>query len=138
MQFDVLTCSEGQSMTMKMETEMAAMQPVNIISNRNFEANILSTDRPVLLMCVSGGRAYAEQEQVLRQLSGSFRRMVDICCLEEDFINGFREMYNIKGTPVFLLFHKGQEKGRMLGRADKDRLEAFLTRNLSHIPTGLR
>lgn len=122
-------------MTMKMETEKAAVQPVNIISNRNFEANILSSDRPVLLMCVSGVRAFAEQEQVLRQLSGRCRKLIDICCLEEDFINGFKEMYNIKGTPVFLLFHKGQEKGRMLGRADKDCLEAFLTRNLPQLAT---
>lgn len=113
-----------------METEMAALEQVLIISNRNFEADILSTDRPVLLMCVSGGRAYAEQKQVLQQLSGRFREQVGLCCLEEDLINGFKEMYNIKGTPVFLLFHNGREMGRMLGMADRDRLEAFLIRNL--------
>jgi len=115
---------------MKMETSMAAIQPLNVISNSNFEAEILAADRPVLLMCVSGGRVYAEQARVLKQLSGRYRKMVDIGCLEEDFMNGFREMYNIKGTPVFLLFHRGQEKGRMLGTADKERLEAFLTQNL--------
>jgi len=115
---------------MKMDANSTALQPMNVISNRNFEVKILATDRPVLLMCVSGGRVYAEQVRVLKQLSDPYRRMVDICCLEEDFINGFREMYGIKGTPVFLLFHGGKETGRMLGMADKERLEAFLARNL--------
>jgi thioredoxin-like negative regulator of GroEL len=103
---------------------------MNVISNRNFKVKILDTDRPVLLMCVPGGRIYVEQARVLKQLSSQYRRMVDICCLEEDFSNGFREMYGIKGTPVFLLFNGGKETGRMLGMADKERLEAFLTRNL--------
>jgi thioredoxin-like negative regulator of GroEL len=120
---------------MKTEVDMAPLQPMNIISNNNFEDEILVRDKPVLLMCVPGGQVYAEQEQVLNQLSGQYRKMVDICCLEEDFINGFKKMYSIKGTPVFLLFHRGQEMGRMLGMADKERLEAFLDWNLPPIST---
>jgi thioredoxin-like negative regulator of GroEL len=108
-----------------------AEQSVNVVSNRNFEAEILATDRPVLLMCASGRRVNAEQAQVLNQLSDQYRRMVDIYCLEEDYINGFKEMFGIKGTPVFLLFLGGKEKGRMLGRADRERLETFLNRNLA-------
>ena len=115
---------------MKMETNSTAAQPVNVISNSNFEAEILATDRPVLLLCASGGEVYADQTRVLKQLSDPYRKMVDICCLEEDFINGFKEMYQIKGTPVFLLFHSGEEKGRLLGMTDKERLETFLTQNL--------
>jgi hypothetical protein len=80
---------------------------MNVISNRRFEAKILAADRPVLLMCVPRGQVYAEQARVLKRLSSFYRRMVDICCLEEDFMNGFKEMYKIKGTPVFLLFHGG-------------------------------
>lgn len=115
---------------MKTEVDMATLQPINIISNNNFETEILATDKPVLLLCVPGGRIYAEQVQVLKQLSDRYSKMVNICCLEEDFINGFKKMYSIKGTPVFLLFHRGQEMGRMLGMADQERLEAFLDRNL--------
>ena len=44
--------------------------------------------------------------------------------------SGFKKMYSKKGTPVFLLFQRGQEMGRMLGMADQERLEAFLDRNL--------
>ena len=117
-------------MKMKTEIDMAALQLMNIISNNNFEAEILTTDKPVLLMCVPGGRVFAEQARVLEQLSDRYSKMVDIGCLEEDFINGFKRMYSIKGTPVFLLFYRGQEIGRMLGMTDKERLEAFLERNL--------
>ena len=56
---------------MQMETNTTAIHPLNVISNRNFETAILSTDRPVLLMCVSGGRVYAQQARVLEQLSES-------------------------------------------------------------------
>lgn len=115
---------------MRKDQETRAMPLVNIISNSNFEAEILTGDKPVLLMCVSGGRMYAEQARVLKQLSGAYGQMVDICCLEEDFVNGFKKMYGINGTPVFLLFHRGQEMGRMLGRVDKERLVAFLARHL--------
>ena len=120
---------------MNRESDSRAEQSVSIVSNRNFEAEILATDRPVLLMCASGRRVNAEQAQVLNQLSDQYRRMVDIYCLEEDYINGFKEMYGIKGTPVFLLFLGGKEKGRMLGRVDRERLETFLNRYLSQIST---
>ena len=123
---------------MKTEVDMAPLQPMHIISNNNFEAEILARDKPVLLMCVPGGQVYVEQEQVLKQLSGPYRKMVEICCLEEDFINGFKKMYSIKGTPVFLVFHRGQEMGRMLGMADKERLEAFLERILPPRSTNKR
>ena len=51
-------------------------------------------------------------------------------------LNGFKEMYAIKGTPGFLLFNRGEEKGRMLGLADKERLETFLARNLPPVSIG--
>ena len=120
---------------MNRKSATKAEPSVNVVSNRNFEAEILATDRPVLLMCASGRRVNAEQAQVLNQLSDQYRRMVDIYCLEEDYINGFKEMYGIKGTPVFLLFLGGKEKGRMLGRVDRERLETFLNRYLSQTST---
>ena len=120
---------------MQMEKDHTTYQSLNVISNTNFQAEVLATDKPVLLMCVSGGRVYAQQARVLRQLSSHYRKIVDACCLEEDFINGFREMYEIKGMPAFLLFHRGEEKGRLLGRADKERLETFLARVLGPAST---
>ena len=52
--------------------------------------------------------------------------------LEEELINGFRQMLHIKGTPVYLLFFQGKEKGRMLGMAGEEQLTAFLFRYLSN------
>ena len=48
--------------------------------------------------------------------------------LEEDFIYAFKQMYHIAGLPIFLLFDKGKEIGRMLGMADPGHLGAFLAR----------
>ena len=103
-----------------MNTTIASIYPVNIISNSNFEAAVLSTEKPVLLMCAPGGRDCTQQTGVLKAISRLYPDSVEVCRLEEGFINGFKQMYTIKGTPIFLLLHRGREIGRLLGMADED------------------
>ena len=67
---------------------------------------------------------------MLARISERYRDSVEVCRLEEELINGFRQMYAIKGTPIFLLLQRGRELGRMLGLADVDRLQAFLDQHL--------
>ncbi|MBW1902111.1 MAG: hypothetical protein JRJ20_10810 [Deltaproteobacteria bacterium] len=113
-----------------METATSVNHRITVISNSNFETEVLCTEKPVLLMCMLQGQEYSEQIRVLKQVLETYDGLIGMRRLEEDFINGFKQMYSIKGTPVFLLFHEGKEKGRMLGMADRERLEAFLTQNL--------
>jgi len=114
-----------------METTVSSIQRITVISNSNFREVVLENEKPVLLMCASKDQETIEQTRILEQVLTTYDESIAACLLEEDFINGFKQMYNIKGTPVFLLFEKGELKGRMLGIADKERLETFLSQMLS-------
>jgi len=113
-----------------METAVSFNSEITAISNSNFREMVLESEEPVLLMCASRDQGGAEQTRIMLKAVGNFHKAIDVCRLEEDFIHGFKQMYKIKGTPVFLLFEKGHLRGRMLGMADTERLEAFLVQVL--------
>jgi len=99
------------------------------ISNLNFENQVLRSRQPVLLLCMTNQEMLAHQLEVLRQhIENNYNSGIRVCILEEDFIYAFKQMYNIAGLPIFLLFDKGKEIGRMLGMADSGHLRAFLAR----------
>jgi len=116
-----------------MEAANSENDSVTVISNRNFEAQILGTHRPVLLLCMPNWQTCSAQVDVLRAVSDAYGDLIRVCRLGEDFIKGFKQMYNIKGMPVFLLLERGKEKNRMLGMADREHLEVFLNQNLKFL-----
>ena len=42
-----------------------------------------------------------------------------------------REKFNVKGTPTFMIFIGGTEKGRILGQVKQKTWEDFVSRTLS-------
>ena len=103
---------------------------VESINNLNFEAQVLRSPQPVLLLCMNNQEMLPDQIKVLRQtIESNYNSDIRVCLLEEDFIYAFKQMYHIAGLPIFLLFDKGKETGRMLGLADLGHLRAFLARN---------
>ena len=113
-----------------MQTAVTPRGEIAVISNSNFQRTVLESEKPVLLMCTANHQGGVGQTHILTQVMAAYAHAIDVFRLEEDFINGFKQMYNIKGTPVFLLFDKGELKGRMLGMADRERLDAFLSQML--------
>ncbi len=102
---------------------------IETISNLNFETQVLRSHQPVLLLCMTSQQMLPEQIDVLQQhIENNYSSDIRVCILEEEFINAFRQMYNIVGLPIFLLFDRGKEIGRMLGMADPGHLRAFLAR----------
>ena len=99
------------------------------ISNLNFEAHVLRSPQPVLLLCMNNQEMLPEQIDILQQhIENNCNSDIRVCVLEEDFIYAFTQMYSIAGLPIFLLFDKGKEIGRMLGIAGPGHLRAFLAR----------
>ena len=99
------------------------------ISNLNFEGQVLQAPQPVLLLCMTKQQMLSNQIDVLRQhIDKRYNSDIRVYVLEEDFIYAFKQIYNIAGLPIFLLFDKGKEIGRMLGMADPGHLHAFLAR----------
>jgi hypothetical protein len=102
---------------------------IETISNLNFEDQVLRARQLVLLLCMTNQQMLPYQMDVLQQhIGNSCNSDIRVCILEEDFIYAFSQMYNIVGLPIFLLFDRGKEIGRMLGMADPGHLRAFLAR----------
>lgn len=104
---------------------------VTYINNQNYTAEIDKAKKPVLLLCMPNGPDFSGQSILLHQVAEKYKNTVKVCLLEEELINGFKQMLHIKGTPVYLLFVRGKEQGRMLGMAGQEQLIAFLSRHLS-------
>jgi len=119
-------------------TEQKAVSPmtqltdmmVTLINNENYTTEIDQAGKPVLLLCMPKGPDFSDQSILLHQVAETYQERLKVCLLEEELINGFRQMLSIKGTPVFVLFYKGQEMARMLGMAGVEQLSAFLYRHL--------
>ena len=99
---------------------------ITLINNRNYRAEIGNAVKPVLLLCMPKGPDFSDQISLLHQVAEKHKDVLKVCLLEEELINGFRQMLDIKGTPVYLLFCQGKEKGRILGMAGVEQLSAFL------------
>lgn len=104
---------------------------VTFINNQNYSAEIDKAKKPVLLLCMPQGPDFLGQSILIHQIAEKYKNTVKVCLLEEELINGFKQMLHIKGTPVYLLFVRGKEKGRMLGMAGEEQLTAFLFRHIS-------
>ena len=111
---------------MKAVAKSCQIEPV---SNLNFEAQGLRARQPVSLLCMTSQQMLSDQKDVLqRHIENGDNTDIRVCILEKDFIHAFMQMYNIAGLPIFLLFDRGKEIGRMLGMADPGHLRAFLAR----------
>jgi thioredoxin-like negative regulator of GroEL len=109
---------------MKAAVQSYSIEPIN---NLNFEAQVLRSPQPVLLLCMNNQEMLSEQIEVLQQhIENNHSSDIRVCLLEEECIYAFKQMYDIAGLPIFLLFVRGKEIGRMLGMADPGHLHAFL------------
>lgn len=95
----------------------------------NFEAEIGLEKRPVLLACIRRGFEMSEQIRLLEEVSKKHTHSLKICLLYEGLNEAYRELA-VDGTPTFLLFFKGQEKGRMLGKVKMEALSTFILESL--------
>lgn len=100
------------------------------IGLEDFEKQVIQENRPVLLLCAYRDLDYQKQLDIMEGIYNSYGEGLVMCVLEEEFIKVFMERYNIKGTPTFLIFVGGCEKGRMLGQADPERLRDFVLETL--------
>ncbi len=92
-------------------------------------SEIRAEKRPVLLAWVHQGFGSKEQVNVLEDLSKEYGDAMKVCLLDEVFVEAHKAL-EIKGSPTFIVFNEGKEKGRMLGKADIASLSSFVSRTL--------
>lgn len=98
-----------------------------IIDVDNFKREIKKSDKPVLMACFQRNYNYKAQKKILDALSKKYRGSLKICILNEDYRKAIKHI-NIEGVPTYIIFIKGIERGRMLGKVDNKRLVAFIER----------
>ena len=104
---------------------------ISSIGLDDFHKEVLEESRPVLVLCMNRDSEFQEQIDVIEGVCRTYGERLKACLMEEDFIGVFKGKFDVKGTPTFMIFIGGTEKGRMLGQADQKALEDFVSRTLS-------
>ncbi len=100
----------------------------------NLVFDIINEKGPVLLAYISEGHNHKSQAEVLDILSNIYGNSLKVCLLSERFNKAFVK-FKIEGTPTFITFHKGKEKGRLLGKSDMAALNTFVGETLPCLST---
>ena len=91
------------------------------IDTDNYKEEVTEAKCPLLLAYICKDHSYLEQEKVLRNVAKRFEGALKVCLINQGF-SGILHQYQIQGSPTFIFFLNGKEKGRVLGRTGKDRL----------------
>ena len=106
----------------------------NAVTEDTFEQEVLASDKPVIVdfwaewcgPCRMVGPA-------LEQLSKSMNGKIKIAKLNVDENQDIAMKYGIKSIPSLLLFKEGNEIGRSVGAAPKEKYQQFVEQALSTI-----
>jgi thioredoxin-like negative regulator of GroEL len=99
---------------------------VSLIRPENFEQEVIAEEKPVLVLCMPRDIEFAGQLELLEDVARQHGEDLKIGFLEEEFIDAFKKIYDVLGTPTFLIFIEGKEKRRLLGLADHETITAFI------------
>lgn len=102
------------------------MVNLSIIDIDNLESEIMASDNLILLACIPKGFEFKEQIGIVEEISKKYHPFLKACLVAQDSIQVLGKKFRIRGTPFFLIFEEGKEKGRLLGGANKKTLIAFL------------
>ena len=99
----------------------------------NFVSEIITESRPVLMAYIVPDYACTGQLEVLEISSKRyFDDSIKICLTNENFVESRAIMdLGIDGSPTFILFYRGKEKARIIGKADTETLVSFVIKNLA-------
>ena len=102
------------------------------ITLNDFDSEVMSAECPILLACIRRRHGYKEQLEIVERIIKRYHPWVEVCLVTEDSIAAFGKKFGINGTPFFVIVDGGKQKGRLLGRADTERMKSFLTTALPY------
>jgi hypothetical protein len=96
------------------------------IRPENFNEEVASEKRPVLLFCMPFGETFPAQMKIVEDIAETYIKDIKVGVLEEAYMDTFKRNLNIHGTPTYLLMVQGMERNRMIGLMDREALIAFI------------
>gem|GEM_PF-6245753 len=102
---------------------------VCLITPDNFFREVVSEQKPVLILCMPCNEQFPCQLRIMEDLARLYHRRLKVGLFKQSFLEIFKESMKICGTPTYLMMLRGQEINRMIGIADRKALAEFA---LSH------
>ncbi|HYN83800.1 MAG TPA: thioredoxin [Pyrinomonadaceae bacterium] len=104
---------------------------VSDVSDGNFEAEVLRSDKPVLVdfwapWCGPCRLLAPTVEAVAEKYSGAAR----VVKLNVDDNPGVSQRYGIKGIPTLILFRDGKEEERVVGATSKENISRMIDKHV--------
>ena len=105
---------------------------VNDVSDNSFEADVLQSERPVLVdfwaaWCAPCRMLAPTVEAVAEKYSGAAR----VVKLNVDENPGVSQRYGRKGIPHLILFKNGKEEERVVGATSKEAISRMIEKHVS-------
>ncbi len=101
------------------------MDSVCLITSENDFEEIVSGEKPVVLLCMQCNEQFPRQLRILEAFAGRYGGQFKVGLMTGGLPEHFRKTMNISGTPTFLLMKNGKEVNRMLGITDQEALVGF-------------
>ena len=102
------------------------------VSDSNFEADVLKSDKPVLVdfwaaWCAPCRMLAPTVEAVAEKYAGS----ASVVKLNVDENPSTSQRYGIKGIPTLILFKNGKEEERVVGATSKEAISRMIEKHVS-------
>jgi len=97
------------------------------------QSRFAGESKPVLMACIQHDHADREQVESLTQVQAFFDTCLRIYVLPEGAQPMLKQEFGIEGSPAFIIFSRGAQQGRLLGKADSAALATFIKRTLLSI-----
>ncbi len=98
----------------------------------DFSPGITKKEKFALFAYIHRDYDFKNQTDVLKNVLKSLRNDIKIYLLDEESVNTC-DWLDIGGSPTFILFYNGTEKGRLLGKVGKKALTVFLTKHFAEL-----